>query len=561
MTINKYLKTLCLKSSDVNAFLRRLIDHCAAPVGVFSMDHTLLLGPDTQGSHEVAINLDGQQIGYIKGENVSDVSMIQEALTVLLEKEASGKEMGKEVLQLYREINLIYDFSEQLASTIDPPGISRIALDQAKKLIVCDAGRVILFEEGTKAIKLLAQFGQTSRDEHIIAFQQEIIDRFLAEAKTDIIADTKVDYRTKDIPTSVTSLLYAPLRIGERVIGMIVLGTTAAHTYKANDLKILNTLALQAASAIESSLLYEKNIQEIQSREAALKRVHDATKKFVPHDFIKLLGRESIEEIVLGDQVQRDVTVMFLDIRDYTSFSESMTPDENFKFLNRYIGRLEPVITGNRGMIMSFLGDGIMALFLHDTDDALQAGIDIHHTVARYNRERAKKNRRPLRLGIGMHHGPLIMGILGNDQRQEANLVSDTVNTASRMEGLTKYYGASIIASESVFTNMKKTPGFGYRSLGKVQVKGKRKALEIFDVFESDPQPLFFKKQETRRGFQQGLLHYHQRSFDQATAAFAKVLSINPEDRAAQLYLNNAIQYLTSGVGTDWEGVEIMEIK
>ena len=469
--------------------------------------------------------------------------------------------MGKEVLQLYREINLIYDFSEQLASTIDPPGISRIALQQAKKLIVCDAGRVLLFKEDTKSIVPLAQIGQTTRDEQIIAFQEEIVDRFLAEAKADIISDTTVDQRTKDIPTRLTSLLYAPLRIGERVIGMIVLGTTASHTYKANDLKILNTLALQAASAIESSLMYEKNIREIQSREAALKRIHDATKKFVPHDFIKLLGRESIEEIVLGDQVQRDVTVMFLDIRDYTSFSESMTPDENFKFLNRYIGRLEPVITGNRGMIMSFLGDGILALFLHDTDDALQAGIDIHHTVARYNEERAQKNRRPLRLGIGMHQGPLIMGILGNDTRQEANLVSDTVNTASRMEGLTKYYGASIIASESVFSKMKGKPNFGHRSLGKVQVKGKKRALEIFEVFESDPPHNFFKKQETKNSFQEGLHHYQKRSFEQATASFAKVLAVNPEDRAAQLYLNNAIQYHTSGVGTDWEGVEIMEIK
>lgn len=555
-----HLKTLLRKKKPIYQTLSALFQTLPGPIGITDPTGKVLLGSVDPGHPGQPILLANREVGTLYAPPAS-AKMAADLMDLLLQKESERKEMGYEVLQLYREINLIYDFSEELATTIDPRRIGEIALQQARKLIPADAGRILLLSDNRKSITLLAASGTTADDAAIIQEQKHILDHFLAEIKADIIPDARQDQRTRDLPIAVASLIYAPLKAGEDPIGLIVLGTQERHQYKANDLKILNTLALQTASAIQSSLLYEKNIQEIQAREAELQRINEAARKFVPHDFIRLLGRESIQDIMLGDQVQKVVTVMFIDIRDYTTFSEGMTPQENFTFLNSYIGRVGQVINYHGGMIMSFLGDGILALFLDGTDQAMQAAVSIQKSVQAYNQERPSGHRRLIQIGIGMHQGPLIMGILGNERRQEANLVSDTVNTASRMEGLTKYYGTNIIASESVVKQAHQADQIAFRSLGKVQVKGKNHALEIFDIYESDRQEVFDKKHTTRETFHLGLRKYNERCFEQATAAFAQVLSINPEDRAAQLYLNNAVQYHTSGVGTDWEGVEIMEIK
>ncbi|GAB5552933.1 MAG: hypothetical protein Sapg2KO_25240 [Saprospiraceae bacterium] len=554
------LKTLLKKRKPTYQALLTLVDHLPGPITVTDPDDLVLLGPPNYSEAGLAIQFNELTVGKVYAPNAS-VKMVRDLLEVMFEKEYERREMGNEVLQLYREINLIYDFSEELASTIDPQEIGQLALQQARQLIHSDAGRVILIDEKEKSLKLLSQTGHTTEDQLIEAAGQQIIEQFLKEVKADIIQNTRQDERTRELPTVLSSLLYAPLKGGESPIGMILLGTREPYTYKANDLKILNTLALQTASAIESSLLYEKNLQEVQEREAELQRINEASRKFVPYDFIRLLGRESIKDIRLGDQFQKDVTVMFIDIRGYTTFSESMTPQENFSFLNSYIKRVGAVISDHGGIIMSFFGDGILALFLEDRAQALRGAVAIQERIKVYNQKRQKQVRQAIRIGIGMHYGSLIMGILGDERRQEANLVSDTVNTAARMEGLTKYYGASIIASETVLQGIPASEGLTYRSLGKVQVKGKKRALEIFDIFQCDPTEIFKKKQSTLPIFQRGLVKYNKRCFEEATAAFAQVLSIHPEDRPAQLYLNNAIKYHSSGVGTDWEGVEVMEIK
>ena len=554
------LKTLLKKRKAVYQSLIALMEHLPGPITITDLHERLLFGEPTSFAQGLIIQVNGHEVGKVYAPDTS-AKMVRDLLEVFMQKEYERREMGNEVLQLYREINLIYDFSEALATTIEPQRIGELALQQARQLIHSDGGRVLLIDEKKKALTLLAQTGETTQDQIIVEAQEQIVEQFLKEIKADIILDTSQDTRTKGLQIQFSSLLYASLKVGESPIGMIVLGTKEAYAYKANDLKILNSLALQTASAIESSLLYEKNIREVQEREAELQRINEASRKFVPYDFIRLLGRESIKDIRLGDQFQKDVTVMFIDIRGYTTFSEGMTPQENFTFLNNYIKRVGAFISDHGGIIMSFFGDGILALFLEDRAQALRGAVAIQERIKVYNQKRKQQARQPIKIGIGMHYGSLIMGILGDERRQEANLVSDTVNTAARMEGLTKYYGTGIIASESVLQGIQFSEGLAYRSLGKVQVKGKKRALEIFDIFQSDQRPIFKKKESTLQTFQLGLAKYNKRCFEEATAAFAQVLSIHPEDRPAQIYLNNSIKYHSSGVGIDWEGVEIMEIK
>ena len=178
-----------------------------------------------------------------------------------------------------------------------------------------------------------------------------------------------------------------------------------------------------------------------------LSKINIAYGRFVPREFLRFLERESIVDVRLGDQVLKEMSILFADIRSFTTLSEGMSPEENFNFLNSYLSRVGPVIRNRRGFIDKYIGDAVMALFPESADDALQAAIAIQKEVAIYNRYRQKSGYRAIAIGIGLHRGSLMLGTIGEEQRMESTVISDAVNLASRLEELTKVYGVSILIS------------------------------------------------------------------------------------------------------------------
>lgn len=292
-----------------------------------------------------------------------------------------------------------------------------------------------------------------------------------------------------------------------------------------------------------------------------LHHINTAYGRFVPHEFLRSLGRESILDVKLGDQVHGEMTILFSDIRGYSTLSESMSPVENFNFLNAYLRRVGPVIARHHGFVSQYYGDGIMALYVGRPSDAVNAAIDIHKGVAAYNLQRQKKNRLPISIGVGLHTGPLMIGIIGDEQRLNAGVVSDAVNTASRMEGLTKFYGAPIIISENTLAGIGDAEKFNQRFLGKVQVKGKQKPVAVFEITDGDPPEIFELKKQTKTDFEEGLNSYFAKEFTEAAVCFKKVLKIHPEDKTAQLYLERSARFMVQGVPDGWEGIEEMAAK
>ena len=292
-----------------------------------------------------------------------------------------------------------------------------------------------------------------------------------------------------------------------------------------------------------------------------LHRINAVTSKFVPNEFLRLLGKDRITEVALGDNTEREVTVLFSDIRDYTTLSESMTPEENFKFVNAYNGHIGPGIRQHHGFINQYLGDSIMAIFPECSGDCLKAAVEMQKTLLRYNQIRESKNRTPIRTGIGLHTGRLIMGIIGDQKRMDAATISDTVNTASRIESLTKFYGVSILLSEDSYVKIDKKENFRFRYMGQVQVKGKQEPVGIYECFDGDMPELAEKKYASLELFQEGLNHYFSKDFPRASVVFQEILKTNPDDSVAKLFLNKAAQYIGSGVADDWSGVEMMTFK
>lgn len=289
-----------------------------------------------------------------------------------------------------------------------------------------------------------------------------------------------------------------------------------------------------------------------------LSKYNVAFKRFVPHEFLRSLGHQSVLDVGVGDGVEKRVTVLFSDIRDYTTLSEQMTPKENFDFLNTYLGIMGPIIQRYQGFVNQYYGDGIMALFLEGPDDAIQASLEMMRSLREFNVERAAKQQSVIRIGIGLHTGPLMMGVLGDRQRMDAGVVSDTVNTAARMEGLTKHYGAKILLSDQTWAGVEDPSIYDQRFLGKVQVKGKKDPLGVFECVEisSDEEKHRFEWLETR--FELGLSSYFDQEFSSAIACFEEILERVPTDKASSLYLELSRRHLEEGVPQNWDGVKRM---
>ncbi|MCO6487859.1 MAG: response regulator [Phaeodactylibacter sp.] len=292
-----------------------------------------------------------------------------------------------------------------------------------------------------------------------------------------------------------------------------------------------------------------------------LHRINAATGKFVPYEFLQALGREAITEVRLGDQALREVTVFFSDIRGYTSLAETMSPSDNFRFVNALNGRLGPFIRDNKGFINQYLGDAIMAIFPREPMDALRAAIHMQEALREYNRYRQKKQRRTIRLGMGIHSGPLIMGIIGDHKRMDAATIADTVNTASRVESLTKFYKANILLTEESLQRIPQREGLLIRYLGKVQVIGKQQALGLYECLNGDEPAEQQQKLEGLPQFEAAVKAYFRRDFPEAVRIFEALLQRYPNDGAARFFLEEAGRLAREGAPEGWTGVVEMRVK
>lgn len=283
--------------------------------------------------------------------------------------------------------------------------------------------------------------------------------------------------------------------------------------------------------------------------------------RFVPKQFLEFLGKQQITDIKLGDQVQREMTVMFSDIRGFTELSENFTPKENFDFINHYLGYMEPVVMRNGGFIDKYIGDSIMALYSHSVNDAINAAIEMRAKLEEFNEDLAMNGKPGIDSGIGIHTGDLMLGIVGGRSRIEGTVISDHVNLASRLEGLTKIYGASIIVSQDSLIKIENPLQYNFRFLDIVKVKGRKSSVNIFEMLDGEKAHQRKLKMETKELFNKAVDLYRNRHFEKSNILFADIQRINPDDKAVLLYQERCKKNLKHGIPEDWDGVEILQFK
>ncbi len=332
-----------------------------------------------------------------------------------------------------------------------------------------------------------------------------------------------------------------------------VLPTTTFTTWAGSVGSVIVVVLLSLALADQFNLMREE-------KTAALSALNVAYGRFVPMEFLELLKKDSILDIKLGDQIQRETTILFSDIRSFTALSESMTPEENFNFLNSYLSRISPIIRTHRGFIDKYIGDAIMALFPHSPADAVRASVEIRRELWEFNRKRYETELPPVEIGIGIHCGMVMLGTIGEQERIDGTVIADAVNLASRLEGITKVFGSAILISKEVYDQIGEDQ-FSLRFLGKTRLYGKNVETEIYEVMDGFDERITKLKALTVDDFREGIRLYFLKEFQHAAQRFQQVLAIDPKDRASVYYLSRCTHYLEGGTGEQFDGTETFLFK
>jgi adenylate cyclase len=310
--------------------------------------------------------------------------------------------------------------------------------------------------------------------------------------------------------------------------------------YDINDYRTKTELTQERLlTTLTTALRAYRDIVTIDDQRRKLKALLDATQRFVPFEFLKLLEKSSIDELSFGDCIQTDMSVLFCDIRSFTTLSENMTPDENFRFLNSYLNQMSPIIAEHHGFIDKYIGDAIMALFVRAADDALHSAVVMLRQLKEYNQGRKRAGYPPIEIGIGINTGALMLGMIGTQNRMEGTVISDAVNLASRIESLTKYYGTTLLISEHTHARLTDPAAFHIRLIDRVKVKGRNSRLvDVFEVFNEDEPETLERKLANSGDFEQALSLYQQNQLDEARSLFEQCLNRCPGDPIARIYVN-----------------------
>lgn len=360
------------------------------------------------------------------------------------------------------------------------------------------------------------------------------------------------------VRTSAASILCIPLLLKGQVTNIVYLEhDTSTSAFSSQRVRVLTLLGSQIATSLENARLYEEVKQALQQEQNARlseAEINRVIRRFVPEEFLSILGVTNFAKIKLGENIEQEMTVLFSDIRSFTTLSESMTPEENFRFINSYLSRIGPLVRENGGFIDKYIGDAIMALF-DKPQQAVSAARAMMLELDSYNRQRKKAGYDPIKIGVGVHTGVLRLGIIGEEGRIEGTVIGDTVNLAARLESLTASYGTSVIVSDSTRHSMKDSTLFTFRPVDRVRVKGKKQDNWIYELVLDSPGDSYLKR------YNQGIQAYQDASFSAAREHFLKLKQERPDDRVIDLYLKRLERLMAGPTPEDWQGIENLKRK
>ncbi len=294
------------------------------------------------------------------------------------------------------------------------------------------------------------------------------------------------------------------------------------------------------------------------------KRVKSTLARYMDPDLAdRLLAAGSRDEVLGGNESV--ATVLFSDIRAFTTLAEQLGAQPTVTLLNDYFARMVECISQQGGMLDKFIGDAIMAVFglpvprEDDEDRALRAAIAMIRSLWEWNREREQRGEPILDIGVGLNTDSVVAGNIGSPKRMDYTIIGDGVNLASRLESGCKHYGARILLSELTMAKLKGV--YRVREVDQVIVKGKTKPVAIFECLDYHDADSFPNLMEAVGAFNEGLVRYREASFDRAGEWFEQALKANPDDKLAGMYRDQCRVLVENPPSPDWDGISVLAQK
>ncbi|MBA3662551.1 MAG: AAA family ATPase [Gammaproteobacteria bacterium] len=318
------------------------------------------------------------------------------------------------------------------------------------------------------------------------------------------------------IKSGAKSVLCTPINYQGNLLGLLYFeNNQSSNVFTEQRLEFLRILSSQIGISIQNA------------------KLHASFERFVPKQFLELLGKEDFSSVKLGDNIQKTISVLFTDIRNFTALTEKENVAAVFALLNNYLSYIEPIISKHNGFIDKFIGDAIMALFPDSPDDAVAAGIEIQQAIVLFNQQYHAR----LSTGIGINTGLCMLGTLGSTHRMDGSVISDAVNTASRIESLNKTYGTTLLISDEVLRRLGRRQEFIFRFVDQITLRGKVSENILWEVIDGLPLAEKAQKIKYLSLYEQGIAAYKNSDYQVAERYFNEYLQHIPHDHLTELYL------------------------
>lgn len=273
-----------------------------------------------------------------------------------------------------------------------------------------------------------------------------------------------------------------------------------------------------------------------------LTTLNEAYYRFVPRKMFDLLGKDKIQDIDLGAQMQGKMTVMFSNTKDFFELSASMRNEEIFAFINSNFNRFAKMITDNSGLIIRYDTAGIVSLFPNKPEQAVQAALAMRAMLYAYNSERLDKGRVPIDIGVALSCGPIMVGVVGQGKSMSVAAISEHMNLILILETLNKTFACPVLATQWLVDELGDTT-YNFRYLGRIISKDNGTVVSLYELVDAEKPVLRRLKIDTRADFDAGVALFYTGDFYEARKKFIEVLRICHADAVAKIYLQYCDEY------------------
>ncbi|NJM63427.1 MAG: GAF domain-containing protein [Oscillatoriales cyanobacterium RU_3_3] len=455
---------------DLRAVVEGAIAALDTPISIRNVEGDILVGKETNiPSNTYPIYLNGEAIGYVTGNEKA--AFIADTIAYAASADFDKRILAVDTLDKYEEVNFLYDFSGKIAAALGVSEVCQLVVTEAKKLIDATNVSVMLLNIKTGKLEVISARGKEYNRKTEIGPNIGIAGHVLVSGNAEIVNDVQSDRRYVPGENEISSLICAPLTTQNGTIGVINLSNSEPVHYTSQDLKLFTALAAQAAAAIENAILHENKLKE--------ERIKNNLERYLSPQVVQA-AIEAKGDISLNP-TKRNLTILFSDIRDFTTKCEELPAETIVMYLNEYFTQMVDVIFSQQGTVNKFVGDMIVAMFGAPSEvvdrekRAIETAIDMQRRIERMSIPWIRDN---FLTGIGISSGEVVVGNIGSPRHMDYTAVGDVVNIAARLQSLAK--GRQILVSDSVYCATKDL--FEFREIGSVIVKGKKQAVTTFEV-------------------------------------------------------------------------------